>query len=270
MESILDNARKQVRQLRKSVKSLSSAPSTTDIHNLRTRARRVEAIAGILIPANDKSMRRLLKLLKPLRKAAGNVRDMDVLAAKARTLTGRHHDNSVACLLEHLQAIRIESALKLVNAVNKQRADTRDGLKQFSRQISKSGPAAKTNSLKPCADAAIKLMDELSHWPAFSVENLHEFRIQVKHLRYVLLLTEAADLHFVNALEKTKARIGDWHDWQELRKIAGEVLNPKKNRAMLQEIDEIVGRKLKLALAAAHSVKTRYLGAYRGLTLLEP
>jgi len=247
-----------------------------DIHDLRTRARRVEAIAGILIPANENSRRRLLKLLKPLRKAAGDVRDMDVLAAKARTLAGRQQDNSVVCLLEHLQAIRIESARKLVNTVNKQRADTRDGLKQFSRWIEKhihtreSGSASKTTARKSYTDAAIRLMDELSRWPAFSKDNLHPFRIEVKHLRYVLLLTETADLKFVNALEKAKSRIGDWHDWQELRDIALEVLDPKKNRPMLQEIDEIVGKKLKQALAAAHSVKTRYLGAYRGFTVVEP
>jgi CHAD domain-containing protein len=276
MESKLSNARKPVRQLRKLLKSLPGDPSISAIHALRARSRRVEAIAGILIPADDKFRRHLLKLLKPLRKAAGAVRDMDVLAVKARTLANRQHSSSAACLIEHLQATRLESAHKLVATINKQQKCTRDSLKQLSKQIGKrsrrkeSGPAAKTSSLNPYTNVAISLMDELSHWPAFTKENLHAFRIKAKKLRYVLRLAGAADLKFMNALEKAITQIGNWHDWQELGTIATEVLSPKKNRPVLHEIDEIVSRKLKLALASAHAVKARYLGAYRGLTLLEP
>jgi CHAD domain-containing protein len=222
MELELSNVRRPVRQLRKSLKGLAGDPSMLDVHDLRTRSRRVEAIAGMQIAGSERSRRHVLKILKPLRKAAGEVRDMDVLAAKARTLAGRGGDASVAILLEHLQARRIEGARGLVEAVKEDGADARDCLQQFSRQIEKRMQAEAGG--KSHTDAATRLMDELSGWPQFSAENLHAFRIKVKELRYVLQLAGAADPRFVRALEKAKARIGDWHDWLELSRIAGEVL----------------------------------------------
>lgn len=276
MELILDNVLKPVRQLRKSLKSLSAEPGMKDVHDLRTRARHVEAIAGMLIPGQANSKRQLLKVLKPICKAAGDVRDMDVLAAKARALTGRRRDDSVRCLLDHLQAVRIESSGKLAAAAGERRKDARDRLKQFSRTIEKrlqaidASAPAKTSSAKPHTEATMRLMDELSRWPAFSEENLHAFRIKVKELRYVLQVAEGADLKFVDALERVKTRVGDWHDWQELRKIAGEVLHPRKHREVLDEIEEIASRKFKPALRAARAVRSSYLGPHRGVLMIEP
>jgi CHAD domain-containing protein len=266
---------KTIRQLRKLLKSLPCDPSIKAVHDLRTRTRRIEAIAGVIIPGHEKSRRHLMQILKLLRKAAGDVRDMDVLAAKARTLSGHTRDESVAHLLEHLRASRIESARALVDTVNEQRKDADDSLKTFSKQLDKhlhsmnSGAENNTNYAKPCIDAAISLVDELSRWPAFDAQTLHAFRIKVKELRYSLRLMEGPDLKFVRALDKTKTQIGNWHDWQELRKIAGDVLDPKMNRSVLKEIDEIVSEKLKLALAAARTLKARCLSAYRGFTITE-
>ena len=259
----LGSVRRPVRQLRKSLQGLTGDPAMRDVHDLRTRSRRVEAIAGMLNGASGKSRHHLLKALKPLRKAAGDVRDMDVLAAKARTLAGRGCDASLRPLLEHLQARRVESARSLADVVNEYGTDARDGLEQFSRRIKRQFEGeAGGHSLQ--TDAATGLMDELSRWPEFREENLHEFRIKVKELRYVLQLTEAAEPRFIAALERVKSRIGDWHDWMELRRIAGEVLDLRKDRAVLREIKEIESGKLKLALGAARGLRARYLGPHRG------
>jgi CHAD domain-containing protein len=207
------------------------------------------------IAGGERVSRRVVKALKPLRKAAGVVRDMDVLAARARTLVGRGCDDSVAALVKALRARRVEGARELAKAAKEDCAEARGRLKEFARQIEKRVRAGEDT------DAAVKLMDELNGWPAFGAENLHAFRIKVKELRYVLQLAGAADLRFVRALEKAKSRIGDWHDWLELRRIAGEVL---KRGALLKEIDGIEREKLTLALAAARAVRAQYLGAHRG------
>ena len=275
MELELGCVRKPVRQLQKSLKSLAGDPSIQDVHDLRTRARRVEAIADILLPRHQSSRRRLFKLLKPLRKAAGEVRDMDVLTAKARTLARHCRDDSRARLLEHLRAMRVVSARKLVDAIADRRQDASDSLNLFSIEIERRfdrrnhGSALKARRGKPNTDAAIGLMNELSHWPAFNAENLHAFRIKVKQLRCILQLTEDGDLKFLAALEKVKAQIGDWHDWQEFRKIAGDVLNASKDRTMLEAMEQAEIRKLKRALAAANALRSRYLGAYRGFAIAE-
>jgi CHAD domain-containing protein len=276
MELELGHVRKPLRQLRKSLKSLPSNPAMKEVHDLRTRARRVEAIVAALMPGNDRRARRLLKTLKPVRKAAGKVRDMDVLASKALSLAGRGHDDSVARLLEHLQAMRVESAGQLLKTLARQRKDARHELKQFSRQIGRRFSAknprasAGTTCNQPHAGAAISLMDELSRWPAFNAENLHAFRIKVKELRYVMQLAEDPDLKFMNALEKVKRQIGDWHDWQQLGEIAGNVLNRSKDRTALKKIQEIGTGKFNRALAAAYALRRRYLSAYADFAVSEP
>ena len=255
MELELENVRRPVRQLRKLLKGLAANASVQEVHDLRTRARRVEAIAGMEIAGGGRARRRVVKALKPLRKAAGVVRDMDVLAARARTLVGRGCDDSVAALVEALRARRVEGARELAAAAKEDGAEARARLKEFARRIEKRARAGEDT------DAAVKLMDELSGWPAFSAENLHAFRIKVKELRYVLQLAGAADARFVRALEKVKARIGDWHDWLELRRIAGEV---QGRGALLKVIEGIEGERLKRALTAARGLRARYLGPHRG------
>ena len=276
MDLELGNVRKPVRQLKKALKSLRGDPPIELVHDLRTRARRIEAIAGMLLSNQENSKRRLLKVLKPLRKVAGEVRDFDVLAAKARALARHCRNDSAARLLEHLQVMRVESAHMLVDAVAERRQDACDSLKQFSIEIEKrlerliSGSTRYAGTRKPHTDAAIRLMNDLSDWPPFSTANLHTFRIKVKELRYILQLTDAADPKFVTTLERAKARIGDWHDWQEFRKIAREVLHERKDRPLLEEMEQTESKKLKQALAAAQPLRTRYLGAYRGFTIAEP
>jgi CHAD domain-containing protein len=265
MQLELANVQKPVRILRKSLKSLTRDPPVEDVHNLRTHARRVEAIAAALMPGDKKLMRRLLKTIRPVRKAAGEVRDMDVLAGKARTLSRDRRSHSVICLLEYLSSMRAESARQLLATIAGQRDDARRSLKQFSRQIEKRFHADKPGAMTGTAasgsgeEAAMRLIDELNRWPALSEENLHAFRIKVKELRFVLQLASDANLKFVNALAKVKEQIGDWHDWQEMAKIAAKVLNPQDDRATLKKIDEITNRKLAQALVAAEGIRAHAL-----------
>jgi CHAD domain-containing protein len=265
MEFMLGNVRKPVRELRKSLKSLPSDPPIRDIHNLRTRTRRLEAIASAFMPEDERCTRRLMKTIKPLRKSAGEVRDMDVLVTKARTLSRHRRDESVERLLEHLQAIRTESAHQLLDVVARQRKDACRSLKRFARQIEK-----RFHAENPHAGPASKLIDELSHWPALSAENLHPFRLKVKELRYVLQLAEDANPDFVNALEKVKAQIGDWHDWLQLGKKAEKVLDPKNDRTTLEKIAAIEKRKFYRALNAASAMRKRYLHTHYGFAISEP
>jgi CHAD domain-containing protein len=265
MELELGNVRKPVRMLRKSLKSLTRDPPIEDVHNLRTGARRVEAIAAALMPGQNKLARRLLKTIRPVRKAAGEVRDMDVLATKALSLDRHRSNNSVARLLEHLRSMRVEGARALLDTVSEQRSDARRSLKQFSRRIekrfhaNKPGAKAGTAGNGSSGQAAMTLIDELTRWPAFNAGNLHAFRIQVKELRYLLQLTKGANPKLVDALGVVKDRIGDWHDWQQLAKIAEKVLDPQDDRATLKKIDEMGKKKFNQALAAAQALKARYL-----------
>jgi len=223
MESELGKLQKPVHILRRSLKHLRDDPRVEEIHNLRICAHRVEVLAAALMPGDKKSTRRLLKAIRPVRKAAGEVRDMDVLAGDALKLAG---DHSIKCLLEHLSSTRVESARKLLDTVVEQRNDARRCLKKLSRRIEKrfhkneqregNGPAGKGQS----TEASATLIDELDRWHALNAENLHAFRIKVKELRYLLQLAgiQTRSSSMLWARSKSKSGIGTTGiNWQGSR-----------------------------------------------------
>jgi CHAD domain-containing protein len=264
MEIDPDNMKQPARRLRKSLKSLPRDLPIDFVHRLRTQTGRLEAIVAASVLERKKLARQLLKTIRPVRKAAGEVRDMDVLAAKARTLSGRRND-SVARLVEHLVDSRVQSARTLLQTLAKRQKKARRSLKGFSKQIAlrfnakSSGPKAEParNWLKP--DATLKLAAELNQWPELNEENLHEFRLKIKELLYVLHLVRNADSEFMDALVKAKDEIGDWHDWYQLAKIAEQTLDIKNDRAALKRIEDTSKKKLDLALATANAIKSRIL-----------
>jgi CHAD domain-containing protein len=265
MKMEIGKVQEPVRKLRKSLKILPKDPPADEVHNLRTRSRRLEAIVAALKVGNKKPERRLLKTIRPVRKAAGEVRDMDVLVENALALSRNGQDDSVVRLLEHLGGLRMESAQELLNTVARKRKDARRSLKQFSKRIGKrlngkdSGATIELAEHSPIGDAAQRLIADLKRVPRLSVKNLHSFRIKVKRLHYLLQLGGNADPKFVSALGNVKDQIGDWHDWQQLAKIAQKVLDPQADRAAVKQIEGIGKKKFNQALAAAQTMKTRYL-----------
>src|SRR5580698_5302546 len=145
----LDIAQRPLYQLRRSLKSLSKSPSAEDVHQLRTDARRLEAVVTALKLHDEKDVRQLLKEISPLRKAAGSVRDMDVMEAEALKLSKQGNDDALARLMEHLGQRRIESAGQLFDRVAKRRKDACRSLKRVSKLVEErldqkgEGPIAK-------------------------------------------------------------------------------------------------------------------------------
>ena len=105
------------------------------MHKLRTASRRVEAIAGVLGAAGGKKSRRLVKSIEPVRKAAGGVRDMDVLLADARKLARYGDGESLTHLLAHLETARQQNAEELQHALHHRRKAVLKDLKEYSRFV---------------------------------------------------------------------------------------------------------------------------------------
>jgi CHAD domain-containing protein len=257
--------RKPIREMRKSLRDMSDNPPQKAVHNLRTRSRRLEAISTALSAPDTRKTRKLLKSLKPLRKAAGEVRDMDVLQDKVRWLLRRSRNQSFARLLAHLQSVREESAQKLVKDFSNGKKTVRRKLKRFSKLVEK-----QLDEIPPNSGQLQFIFDELSHWPRLSAGNLHEFRIKIKELRYMMQLMANANTAFMRALENTKVRIGVWHDWEELHRISAEILDTSADRRAIAMIAEIVSRKLASAMRAAQMLRTRYLRTHSLLEVVEP
>ncbi len=257
-----------MRELSKTLKSLIDDPAPKEVHKLRTAARRVEAIAAMLARSDEKRSRRLLKSIEPVRKAAGGVRDMDVLTVNARRLARRSAGDSLTRLLDHLQIARQQNAEKLRRILARRRDAAREDLKQYARMVRSAlapakgaeptgGQAGQTN--EGIHTAAMDAVRELGSWPPLNADNIHAFRLKVKELRYVLQLSADADSGMMAALSDVQRRVGDWHDWQQLHEIASEILTPERNLALLERIDETAKRKFDKALTTANALRGRYL-----------
>jgi CHAD domain-containing protein len=265
MQLVLGQVRKPIRELRKSLQDLPGNPPQKEVHDLRTRTRRLEAISVALLTQEKGHAPHILDSIKPLRKAAGKVRDMDVLKNKVRSLARRHQGDAYDRLLAHLQTARIDSARELADKFASEQKEALRSLKRFSKRVE-----SRFRHAKPVSGEAHRLYEELSHWPALNPGNLHAFRIKIKELRYVLQLTEGANTEFVSALDRVKTQIGTWHDWQELRRIASEILVASKSRSAVATIGEIEDKKFRSAMRAAQSLRTRYLRTHPFAETAEP
>lgn len=264
----IDRAEKPFNQMRKLLKNLTDNPAPGEVHELRTRARKIEAIAATLQAADAGHTKRLLKLIKPLRKAAGEVRDMDVLTGDLLHIPRDHEamQESLVRLVEHMGTVRRQSAGNLLDTVNRRRKPARRSLKKYIELVESVASGKKKaplsvgltlQSADGAASTASDLMSQIRDWPRLTAQNIHPFRLKVKELRYVLQLFPDADRGLVDALGKVKDEIGAWHDWQQLQGIARQVLDARQDKALLAQIDAAVKEKLAHALAGANALRRK-------------
>lgn len=274
MVAELEHVRKAFRELGKSLKSLPADPSPKAVHKLRTATRRVEAIAAALPPHDGRKSQRLLKSIEPVRKAAGGVRDMDVLTANVRKLARYASGNSLTRLTDLLQNARQQNAAELSRVLSRRRKAARQNLKEYSRLLRSAlapANAAASASGRPSQShegiqaVAMNVFRELGEWPPLDASNIHAFRLKVKELRYTLQLDAGSDPAFVAALGDVQRRVGDWHDWDQLAEIAREILQSVEDQSLLTRIDLTAKRRFAQALAAANALRGRYLSAPRAL-----
>jgi CHAD domain-containing protein len=263
-----EELQKPVRKLRKTIRKFPKKPSPDLVHDLRTRTRRVEAnLHAVNLQASGRQ-RKLLKTIKPIRKKAGKVRDLDVLSGLAADLHGRHSEDE-DCeleLLEHVGAERQRKAKKLYAEVKRSRSRAARLLKRSSRYINRSlrresGKRSGPSRSWPAEmmSQVLDLEDELGNWPRLTAQNLHPFRLKVKELRYILQLDEKADLAFIKSLGQVKDAIGEWHDWTELQAVAGQVLDHGQECPLIKVIRTTTRDKLGDAVAVAEKIRHRYL-----------
>lgn len=262
-----EHLREPFRKLRESLKHIEKNPPPEDVHKLRIQARRIESIASALAPDGGHHARRLIKPVKHLRRAAGGVRDMDVLTSNALSLRDRSNGPSLARLLDYLRSARAKNALKLLKIVDRESKLARKSLRAYSRLI-KSVPrhshgATRTSAARPPADplyAAVgELIAELTAWPVITVSNIHSYRLKVKELRYVLQALPESDKAFVDALSVVKDQIGEWHDWQQLAQVASQAIPEPEDRALLKEIRKTARKKLHQAKAVSNAMREGWL-----------
>ncbi len=238
------------------------------VHDLRTRTRRIEAMLRALRLDTQRNEQKLLKGLKPIRRRAGAVRDMDVLTGLATKLQPDGEAECLVELLEHLGGQHDQLSRKLNSRVRQNGPPLRRRLKRTSRFVGKMlDPAKKPANQRDkasewsaeAAALALELSGELAQWPRLDARNLHAYRLKVKELRYVLLLADHAGTGFVKILGEVKDAIGEWHDWQELGGIAEQVLNHGSGCGVLKLAHSTAKAKFDYALSLANRMRLEYL-----------
>jgi CHAD domain-containing protein len=254
-----DEVGKHFRKLRKSLRKLGRRPTPEEVHDLRTRSRRVEASLQALLLDNTGKGRKALKVVDPIRKRAGQVRDMDVLSELASGLVSQ--DKCRLRLLEYLSEQRLKGAAKLHRKTAQKRQDAERRLKGLSVKFKGNSDGQGSNAWPAEAAAvALQLSGQLQRWSTLSAKNIHEFRKLAKQLRYVLKLSgESGEL--IERLGEVKDAVGLWHDWLELDQIAQKQLRHPGRCAVKQEIRSEQRRKFGQALRDANRLRTQYFPA---------
>jgi CHAD domain-containing protein len=258
-----DKLEKSFRKLRKSLKNVPKQPSPEEVHDLRTRTRRLEYTLHALMLDHKQDGQRLLAIVSPIRKKAGKVRDMDVLTGFAATLAN-DGEECLTQLLEHLGAKRLQFARRLRDTVVQKRKKARRRLHRYSGVIARNITASRkssSNNLGWPADAtaiALQLSSELAAWPRLNSSNLHPYRLKIKELRNVLQLGEGQDSEFADALGEVKDAIGEWHDWSELAALATRILDHGSRCKVLQQIRDTTTAKFDHALSKAGAMRKNF------------
>jgi CHAD domain-containing protein len=257
----VDRIQKSVRKVRKFVKKAPLDPAPEQIHDLRTHARKLESSLHALSIGSNRDERRLLKSIKQIRKRAGKVRDMDVLTGHVCSASVAGEQDCAVQLLEHLGAQRRKNAKKLHARVLKERAALKKGLQREATELDGLIQDGRPDEASAQAAAhALELTSELSDPPRLNKGNLHPYRLKVKELHYVLQIAESdGQKAFVKHLGEVKDAIGEWHDWEELIAIGGDVLDHGAGCGLVQKFKEISESKYERALALANRLRRAYL-----------
>jgi CHAD domain-containing protein len=262
---------KPFNKLRKMLKNFPDTPSPENVHDIRTQTRRIEAIANAFRLDEKKIGSALLRSLKPIRKAAGNVRDMDVLTDFAVSLDPGSDRECRLQLIEHLAARRTNAASKLAKKVNSKVNQVRARLKQCGKVAEAGLNAAGSRDAKAknkeksrqkasrSMASSFDIEQELRDWPILNDKNIHPFRLKVKEWRYILQLGQNSDSKLVDELGEIKDQIGLWHDWNELRCIASDVLDHGAGCAISPQIRTRTKQELDKALKRANNLRAQYL-----------
>ena len=257
-----ERVHRTVRKLRKLIADPEARPSAEDIHDIRTRARRLQSVMDAL--GMDDA--RLHSHLRRLRKRAGKVRDMDVLTAHAATVTVPGEDACRVELLEWLGAERYRHARRLCKVIRRDGSTLRRLLKRADRRIARCLPddgdsdVARTRTMA----AALSLSRDLATPTTLTHATLHPYRLKVKELRYVLQMSGDTDRHeLVPQLGEVKDAIGEWHDWETLATIASEQLTHGARCPLIHEIRTTVARRYERALALTNRMRTTALQVRR-------
>jgi CHAD domain-containing protein len=223
----IDNARSLtlIRKLDRALATRDAKLPPERVHQIRTSARRLEALLETLGDDSNRQQRKLRKRLKRLRRVAGSVRDVDVQMVALRKLNIGREQERKAALMQALSEMRGKREQALAEALDEKDArKVRKGLRRWRQEISDASEGSKGRT--PELDAVGASLRKFSHLSrrvgGLTAENLHAYRTRCKRIRYLAEIggTTAEAKRVVEPLKQIQDAIGDWHDWLTLTETA--------------------------------------------------
>ena len=172
-----------------------AAPTPERVHQVRTTARRLEAVLEIVYPEPTKRIAKLLDGLKRLRRRAGAVRDLDVQAAALRTLKiGREAERKTRLLatLADSRSTREEQFQRVIQSRKTEKLRKR--LQVTAAEMAQASVPPEQNGhnwppvwidFDPVA-ASLRMFARLARQTkAITSDNIHSYRTRCKRIRYV-------------------------------------------------------------------------------------
>ncbi len=257
MDSI--SIQRPIRQLRKQLKDFPRDPEPHQIHRLRTRIRQVQVTASIA----PQFSRKWGKSLAAVRKAAGRIRDLDVLSQITQTLSPEPGSGSIERLQRRIRKDHKQASRSLEKALRGQSRQARKQLDEFARQLqSASASPTVEEQAGPLAIVAhrqiAQLQEQIAQWPQPDEVNLHDLRKNIKTLRTLLQLMPDSNPAEIKSLGSVASRIGQWHDWQRLVALANKCLDDSRDSLLLGQIARKADLHLDRAIEAAHSLRVQH------------
>jgi len=234
-----------IRTLREHVTELEAAitlcladPGVKPVHRLRTMTRRIEGQLAMLshlagVPPHDKLARKSQRILKKLRRAAGNVRDIDVQinliqeALPARPTQPLKNDADK--LRKSLEEDRDAFARKLLRVLRHQQSSLALALESLLDKLKPvEGLSLSSTQLATLAQNWFK--DSIPPAPkrkADTADHLHTIRKMAKLARYIAEnapKTAKTPRRLAESFEGLQQSGGHWHDWLVLADIAEDHL----------------------------------------------
>jgi len=267
-----DRTRKLFRALVKLPRQLSENPSAKVVHELRTTVRRVETLLDLVVAEPGGHEAKLLKKLGKLRKRAGKVRDLDVQMVALRGVKLDAGARDKTRVMRELHSRHSRQQGKLLRQVE----DAMDsGLRKHLRQVSDAVLTLPPRRLAG-GGAVLRALDSFAtmaeaHRP-LSAENLHEFRLQCKRLRYTAEMApdDPKSVPVIRELRRIQDSAGQWHDCVTLAQTAEEVLGKPSNSPLLAALRATQRARLLEALRTSADAERALLALRREVLTRKP
>jgi CHAD domain-containing protein len=252
------------------------------VHRVRTGSRRLQAMLEATLRENagsalQQTAKAWLRPLKQIRRAAGEVRDLDVHRKLLESWASKESPIPEAASASrlHEQAQVLDTCLKgerkhLAHGMQKQVRKRQQGLAErqaaFLAALG-SLPAGSSRGARSTDAVALEdFVRTADAMPLLDAENLHEFRKATKKARYVAESCAAEqDSSVAKALKRIQDAIGEWHDWVCLREEA-EAAVGKDAPDLMAFLERQVERHFVLAMKTTQTTRARLSGEWMAVS----